>query len=289
MILSKLLPAFLFLFLLTGGAQGQEAPDIKGAREVFEAEKAFARDGFERGIRESFLKFFADDSVLFAPGPTNGKAFYEKFAEKGRRLIWGPSFATISNSGEMGVTTGPWHLEKSNTDNEVLGYGEFATIWKRQANKEWKVALDIGIEHPKPPGEQPKAQLLAPAATRKPDKNAPSNESALANAEKIFLEALAVNELKALIDSASSDLRVLRDGAFPVLGKEAVPKITGPTGKVTRTNQGGGISDARDLAYRYGSYVREAGGKTDRGYFFSVWQFEQTWRLLLDLHKKKEE
>ena len=58
MILSKLLQAFLLLSLLTCGAQGQEALDARGAREVFDAEKAFARDGFERGIRASPTKEF---------------------------------------------------------------------------------------------------------------------------------------------------------------------------------------------------------------------------------------
>jgi hypothetical protein len=35
----------------------------------------------DRGIRQSLLQFLADDSVVFAPDPKNGKKFYTEYKD----------------------------------------------------------------------------------------------------------------------------------------------------------------------------------------------------------------
>src|SRR4030081_2255218 len=78
------------------------AADENALRAVVESEQNFARTGVERGIRESFLQFFADDSIIFAPEPKNGKKFYTNYEERGQKLIWQPIFATVASSSELG-------------------------------------------------------------------------------------------------------------------------------------------------------------------------------------------
>src|ERR1700757_5143707 len=102
-ILSK---ALTFLFVLgcvtpLGIAlAGETLPD---PAVVADAEKRFAKAGLELGIKESFLRFFADGSVLLAPGPVDARKFYTDYKEKGRALAWQPVFATIARSGDLGV------------------------------------------------------------------------------------------------------------------------------------------------------------------------------------------
>src|ERR1044071_3503743 len=104
---STIFAALICAILAAAGA------DESALLSVVEAEKSFAATSVERGIRESFLKFFAENSIIFAPEPKNGKKFYTYYEDKGRRLSWRPLFATIANSAELGVTTGPWELAKS--------------------------------------------------------------------------------------------------------------------------------------------------------------------------------
>ena len=250
-------------------------------QSVVEAEKAFARAGVERGIRESFLQFFADDSIIFAPEPKDAKKFYTSYEEKGRKLIWQPIFATIANSGELGLTTGPWEMQKSKTDGTPIAYGHFVSIWKKQADNSWKVVLDVGIDHPQPP-KPGEVQLSLPNAS-------PSGESELAKKEELFEKTLKSDAGAAVLGSASPDIRVYRNGSFPAVGKDAANAILASDhGKMTRKNSGGGISKSGDLAYRYGSYSGEGGNAVEPGYYLTIWQADRSgdWKIILDLAKK---
>jgi hypothetical protein len=97
-------------------------------RSLVEAEKSFSDTSAERGIRESFLQFFADDSIIFAPEPKNGKKFYSGCDDKGRKLTWRPVFATIASSGELGVTAGPWVMAKSTAEAKPIAFGDFLSV-----------------------------------------------------------------------------------------------------------------------------------------------------------------
>ncbi|MDQ2824813.1 MAG: hypothetical protein M3R29_05145, partial [Verrucomicrobiota bacterium] len=157
---------FWGIFLLLAiSLRGEEAASIPALRSVVEAEKAFAKTSVERGIRESFLQFFANDSIVFTPAPTNGKKFYANYDDKGRQLIWQPIFATISNAGDLGFTTGPWEMKKSATDENPVAFGDFVSIWKKQQDNSWKVVVDLGVDHPQPSEPPGEVQFLPPNET----------------------------------------------------------------------------------------------------------------------------
>ena len=71
-------------------------------RAMVEAERNFFQTGQEKGTRAAFLEFLADDSIVFRPGPLNGKEVWSKRAETGLDLVWEPTFAAISRSGDFG-------------------------------------------------------------------------------------------------------------------------------------------------------------------------------------------
>ena len=57
---------------------------------------------------------------------------------------------------------------------------------------------------------------------------------------------------------------------------------------MTREIAGGGVSEAGDLAYRYGSYSGQEGNTPVSGSFLTIWQAESPdeWKIILDLEKK---
>jgi len=270
------------LLLIAPAALAFDSARLPDLQSVIESERSFARAAIDHGIRDSFLQFFADDSIIFAPAPTNGKAFYAKYDDKGRQLIWQPIFAAISNSGELGVTTGPWHLQKSKAEETPIAFGQFVSIWKKQPDNSWKVIVDVGVDHPQPKEPPPEGQFSLPNA-------APSSESELAKKEEIFANGLKKDSGAAVLDLAGNGIRVFRDDSFPLVGKDAAKSmLASDQGEVSRKTSGSGISASGDLAYRYGSYSRAAGKTVEPGYYLTIWQTDRSgdWKIILDLQKK---
>jgi ketosteroid isomerase-like protein len=287
MILSK--PLRLILSLLFSSVLPGRAANDNALRSLVDSENNFAHTSVERGIRDSFLKFFADDSIIFAPAPTNGKKFYTKYVDKGRRLMWQPIFATISNAGDLGTTTGPWEMQKSASEKTPIAFGDFLSVWKKQRDNSWKVIVDVGIDHGKPSDAPGDIQLLPPAepAAKIDLKLA---QGGLDKAEETLVDTLKEGAGSAIVASASKDIHVLRENSFPAVGQEAARvMLTSDNAKMTRTKSGGGMSKTADLAYRYGSYSSELPNATERGYFLTVWRAERAddWKIIVDLQKKE--
>jgi ketosteroid isomerase-like protein len=124
-----------------------------GKMLLFNLEAQFAKSVAERG-GAGFASWFADNGVLLGNGkaPVVGKVAIEKYANwspKDYRLTWTPTDAVMGPSGEMGYT---WsHYEgraKDANGNPVETSGRFITIWCKQPDGSWKVALDAGANEP---------------------------------------------------------------------------------------------------------------------------------------------
>jgi hypothetical protein len=62
-------------------------------QEIVEAERAFARTCAEKGIRASFLEYFADDGIAFRPGPVRYKEAVKDSPQPDPQLVtlaWEP-------------------------------------------------------------------------------------------------------------------------------------------------------------------------------------------------------
>jgi hypothetical protein len=189
LILSKSLKVCVGLLLSILPALGvEENASLQALRALVATENNFSRASVEHGIRDSFLQFFADDSIIFAPEPKNGKKFYTNYEDKGRRLSWQPIFATIGNSAELGVTIGPWDMKNSASDGTPIAFGQFVPIWKKQLDKSWKVIVDLGINHPQP-REPPGEVQLSPPNEAVRNEDVVLARRALENAEIAFAEA----------------------------------------------------------------------------------------------------
>jgi ketosteroid isomerase-like protein len=283
--LSKPHKLLLSLVLITPAIWAeQENASTATLRAVAESEKNFASASLQHGIRASFLQFLADDAIILRPEPVNGKALYSKYQEKGQELNWRPVFATVATSNELGITTGPWELKKSATDESPMAFGQFASVWRKQPDNSWKVIIDAGIDHAKPAAEAGEVQLSLPAP-------APPNDSAFVKTEELFTKAVKIDAGAGLLDFASDEVRILRDGNFPAVGKEAARSMLAPDhDKMTRKISGAGNSAAKDLAWRYGPYSSEQGNAIEQGYYLTIWRFDHggAWKIILDLQKKAE-
>ena len=117
--------------------------------EVVAAERAFAADVAQRGIKAGFLAVFDDRSLVFNPAPAKGTDVYGAIEDSKTQLLWEPQVAAISKDGTMGFTTGPFRIPKADNPRESVGTGHFLSVWRKTANG-WRIVFDAGAGGPAP-------------------------------------------------------------------------------------------------------------------------------------------
>ena len=277
------IPFFATFLLFVSAILRAETP-AAAVRAMVEAEKRFYETGQEKGTRAAFLEFLAEDGIIFRPGPLNGKEAWGKRPETGLDLVWEPTFAVIARSADFGYDTGPAKWRANKKEEKFTGHGQFISIWKKQKDGSWKVALDCGIENPEPTGQPETLRTLVPADSKTPaDLNAA--QKSRWDAQQKFAEAAKSDSPTATLAAAAEEIRVYRDGHLPAVGKEAARRLLSETGgKMTFEMLGADMSRSADLSYTYGRYssARETG--TEQGHYFQIWQTDDhgAWKLVLD-------
>lgn len=155
------------------------AAEYPAAVQIAAAESAFAAHSVATDMREAFLAAFAEDSTLLRSGPVPGREAIRKNPAPPIELNWRPAFVYAAASGEIGYSTGPWRITSKNDPLAPPRFGQFVSVWKRQADGVWKVFIDLGISHPGPALAD--AWLILSRATQ-----AGADEAAAKNAEKMF-------------------------------------------------------------------------------------------------------
>jgi ketosteroid isomerase-like protein len=250
----------------------------EAVRAMTTAEKKFYETGQEKGTRAAFLEFLAPDAIIFRPGPVNGQEAWSKRPESGLDLVWEPTFAAIARSGDFGYDTGSskWRGKKSHP--QFTGFGHFVSIWKKQKDGLWKVALDCGIENTKS-DVKPALKLVMPT-----NRGQGTLES-LQQTQSAYIATAKLDFTKAFRQFGSDQVRLYRDGSFPTVGKKAAVELLGSEqAGVAMEVMKSDLSSSGDLAYSYGSCSDTRTQPGRAGHFVQVWQTDagNTWKLVLD-------
>jgi ketosteroid isomerase-like protein len=114
------------------------------------ADRAFARAVAENGTEGWVMTFAADGMMFNGSQPVVGhdaiRGFMGPAFDSGTfTLTWDPLDGEISASGDLGYTRGRWESRQTASDgSETVGSGTYVTIWRRDADGQWRVTLDIG-------------------------------------------------------------------------------------------------------------------------------------------------
>ncbi len=292
-IRSLLLLLLVFCFL-GGSTAAQKRTEVNDLRSMVETERAFARMSEEKGTREAFAAFIADEGILFRPTAVLGKKWMQENplppSTTRPLLAWQPIFAFVSSAGDLGYTTGPWQYKKNIKDAQPAAFGNFMTVWKKQADGSWKFALDLGVGNPEPKGPvpiwQPGQGQMDQEISAKVDQQLA--RSGLLEAERKFSQVSAeLGARESFLLYAAKDVRLFRNDHFPFVGKMAAADALAPvTAEWTWTSLFAGVSISGDLGYTYGIYeLREkAGIVSERGNYARVWKkVLGDWKLVIDV------
>jgi ketosteroid isomerase-like protein len=281
----------LLLYVATSLAQQPVSP----LKSLVETEQAFSKAAEVQGTREAFVAFIADDGILYRPGAVNGKQWMKEHplppSPTRDLLAWQPIFARVSSTRDLGYTTGPWEYKGNIKDEKPSRFGNFVTVWKRQADESWKFVVDLGISHPMSAGPlkiwQVSERDSASNADRNKTVNVDQERVGLLERERAFATAVAKQGSSSAYGSfAADELRLFRNGSLPFVGKQAANSVLANNKEQLKWEPtAGDVSRSGDLGYTYGTYetIGTDAKKSHGSYLHIWWKQDGVWRIVLDV------
>ena len=274
------IPALLPALALVACASAPPPAPMDNTGSLAAAETAFAAHSVREDMRAAFLAAFAPDGVFVRNGWTVSNEWLRNQPAPPIVLDWRPQYVEVAASGELGLSTGPWKItSKAKPDTPPL-FGQFVSVWRREAGGSWKVAVDLGIAHPA------EALWSAPLETRQLPAPRSGPESGIAQAEARFAADARANGLRAAYAAHGADnLRFYRNGHPPTAARSdaltaAAMAEASPAWTVERME----TARSGDFGYARGSYAVAAAPGVPTGWYLRVWRREGgEWRIVMDV------
>jgi ketosteroid isomerase-like protein len=127
--------------LAAGVAYGQTNGELK--EQVRQTEIAFAKTLADRDPA-AFVKFLTADTIFLSAskisrGPAEVAERWKPYFEGAKApFSWTPEQVEVLNSGTLAMSSGPV------LDPAGKRIGTFNSVWRREANGQWKIVLDNG-------------------------------------------------------------------------------------------------------------------------------------------------
>lgn len=135
--------AALAVGTLPSRAAAQAADRAELERQVRAAETGFARSMADRDHR-AFVSWLAEDTVFLGEagtlrGKTQVAAGWKRFYEGPQApFSWEPDRIEVLDAGTLALSSGPVR------DPQGRRAGTFNSVWRREANGEWRIVFDKG-------------------------------------------------------------------------------------------------------------------------------------------------
>ena len=252
-------------------------------QQVIDTEMAFAKAAKEKTIKEAFLKYLSESSIVFANGePVNGYAFWKERPASNGTMFWWPVLADISVAEDMAYTTGPYHMSKDQ-HSDPYSYGYYSTVWKKNDLGEWKIAIDLGIILEKK--EEENLSLRIPKTAKGKKAIESSTKEGLSFMEQSYTQWLNETGNSFLPEYFSRDCRIHRSGALPYTTWKNIEAIQEER-QFYFDPVNAEISISGDMGYTYGKVkIERRDGSTENANYLRVWKREPetNWKIVLDV------
>ena len=248
-------------------------------QQVIDTENSFATYAVQHNTKEAFLQFLDSNAVVFNNGKVNNaKKIWTNNLANSSKLLWKPAFAGISGSGDLGFTTGPWEFKQDLNDTSIAS-GQFATIWHKTANGEWKFLVDIGVSFTPSMYNKIKTVKIAGNATPSVLK---TNLDVLQIEDK-FIREYRNKGNEAFTDAADPQIMIIIQGSHPFLGKKQLKEaLLKMPRQMEFIPMEGRISGSGDIAYAYGTIKYNSKEEN----YLRIWQYNKNgWKIVLQVIK----
>ena len=105
---------------------------------------------------------FVSNSVDRGPAPIT-EAWGMFFAKDGPSIKWRPQFVEVLEDGMLALSRGPYRMiTRDEAGNESEHWGTFNSVWRLNADGQWRVVFDAGSGATETPDDEVKALLDQP-------------------------------------------------------------------------------------------------------------------------------
>ena len=277
-----LISVVLLTLAISGQSRSQIDTDVQ---PVIDTEKSFEAVAGAQGIKQAYLNFLSSDSIIFRPGPINGQKYWKESKDPASLLLSrNVTYADVSSNGLMGYTTGNWRIYEKGKSEASAKFGQYVTIWEKKPDGKWQASIDINISHDKLPFSETD-RVLKKEQTRDANKREWSPADASMNFTRASMAPEALGG--AFEQYAGDDIRFLRDGAPPILGKKDVVKATRKYRSI-RFPSNITLFQSADMAYTWNpcKFADSIEG-VEEGNCLQVWKLrDKKWEIVLGIYSK---
>lgn len=261
--------------LFVAASVARQPPVSANLQALVDTERAFAKTATVKGLRDSFLDYFADDAIALVPTAEPAR---DRLREQPSRppseleITWEPRQGDVAASNDLGWLTGPSTVVNHAAPNPAPQFGNYLSVWRRQPDGRWRVYIDVGVTMPELPA-------FAPGFTRTPfgtryagtDGKAAATRS-LGDADRSLNARIASSGAAAAYrERTASASRLHRPGAQPVVGTDAIVTwLSANAASMSAVPTAAEAASSGDLGYSYGTYEVQ-GAAAEKGAYLRVW------------------
>ncbi len=261
----------------------QDPKQKEELQKLIETERAFAQASIDKGTKMSFLDFLSKESIVFDKSiPVNGLEHWQKLDFKGV-ITWQPTIAEIAGSSDLGYTVGNYQFHNTSAEEKPNAFGSFVTIWKKQADNSWKVAVDMGISHDEIGVNSANIAEIYPTFKPYELKNQMVLAERMVFMNDHFYWKNAKSSLNPFEPHLAQNVRIYRRNLKPIIGKENAKVFLKKMydKNLVYTGLKAISSNAGDLVCVYG--VISGGGKS--GTYLRIYKQEakDAWKIVVEM------
>lgn len=244
---------------------------------IIVAEKNFAFTARQESFRVAFLNNLDSNGLIFENGNVyNAIEAFSKMKETAAKLLWHPSFACASKSGDLGFTTGAFEFRKE-MNSKVLSAGQYSSVWIKRDSGGWKLLLDLGIDF-----DSSIYQNSLPTHLFS-DLVLPESKMEWTHIEKSFIDKFEKQGVAAFITVLHESSWFNLQNKLPLSSKKAIVEVLEEVPEnILFKPAGSGCSNAGDLFYVYGDVI----SGTRKENYLRIWGHTlEGWKIILQVLK----
>jgi ketosteroid isomerase-like protein len=143
--MKRIFSFLLILSIFISCNNSKEADLTKETESMKQADIAFSDLSERKGMKTAFLQYLDSSGILLRPDHypivgNDAQQFFQHINDSAFTLTWVPQYASVSKSGELGYTYGIYTY----TNEDTTFQGTYVSIWRKQADGNWKFVLDTG-------------------------------------------------------------------------------------------------------------------------------------------------
>ena len=270
----------MFISLFFAALLGTTCVAQADFQAMVDADRAIANAAVELGTKTAYMKYLADDGVIFKPEATNGKDFFRIQKEEPPVILKRTmEHADIASNGLLGYSTGTWEETPRKQGGPPRQVGQYVTVWSKKPDGKFYAIIDILTKY-----DEAAAPVGNPMLTTNMPKDINKRRWSAADPSMNFLKmSMDRGGLGNAFDEwAAEDVRLIIEENPPIFGKKNAVRAMKKYLSVAFPRRVS-LLESADLAYAWNpcEYANSEEGM-EKGTCLNIWKLRnKKWYITL--------